>query len=155
MQDPPGLLPLRPRPPTPPARPHHPPVGPRAHLGRHRRLPVLLQPHHRPLEAALPARPRRRPAGPDARHPSPPRPRLAGGRGGLGHDADATRLRLLAQPLVLRGGPAAVAAASPRRQPRNRPPPPAPGQPRVAAAPPGPAATGPGPGPDLGRVAGP
>src|SRR6516164_6700774 len=44
MQDPPGLLPLRPRPPTPPARPHHPPVGPRALLGRTRGTPVRLGP---------------------------------------------------------------------------------------------------------------
>ena len=54
----------------------------------------------------------------------------------LGHRADAAGLRLVPQPLVLRGRrPAAVADAPPRGQPRDCPPLAAPSRPRLARRP--------------------
>src|SRR5262249_8353293 len=118
-----------------PARPPHPLVGRRPHLGHRLRRPVLLPPHPRPLEGALPAAGPRRPARPAPRGAVPLRQPVAslGGRraGGL----PPACLWLLAQPLVLRDVGRAVGAVVPgRRQPRDDPPLAAPGRPGVATA---------------------
>src|SRR5262249_54769592 len=133
-------LPLR-RTRTPPPGPHPAAAGRWLPLGHHRRRPLLLHPDHRPLEEALREEPPRRPARPTARPPAAPRRPLGCPGRPLGHRDDSPGLRLVAQPLVLRGrGPAAVAHPSARRQPRNRPPLAAPRRHRLAPAPTGPEA---------------
>src|SRR3954468_22757061 len=119
------------------ARPHHPAVGRRPDLDCRLYRPVLLPPHRRLLEGALRAAGPRRPPRTVAWIARALRHLVAGPGGCLGQGLHAARLRLLAQPLVLRdAGPAVGAAARGGRQPRDRPPLAAPGEPGLAPAPP-------------------
>src|SRR5262245_3850664 len=129
-----GLLPRPPRPPTAPARPPHLAAGRRPPLGPNHRRAVLLHGHRRPLAAALPRRPCPGSAGRAAR-PAAAGGTLGRGGGRLGPALDPARLRLAAQPLVLRrAGVDALARAPGRRRPRDGAPLAAPGRLRLAPA---------------------
>src|SRR5262249_38089455 len=98
--------------------------------------PVLLHPHHRPLEGPLPAPGPGRAGRPAPRGTAAPQQRLDRRGGQLDVAADPAGLRLAAQPLVLPdAGPAPGAAAPRRGQPRERPPLASPSRPRLAPAP--------------------